>query len=117
MCQMDNPDCFNCPYPDCTASAHDIQRQWKNGYKETTDQFLRDALYEYKEKRKRNKEDDRRRQERFIEAHPGYRTEQSRRFREKHPGYYTNARKDRSEYYRRYYQSRKENIRQAMQDV
>ena len=28
-----------------------------------------------------------------------------------------NARKDRSEYYRRYYQSRKENVRQAMQDV
>ena len=31
--------------------------------------------------------------------------------------YYTNANRDRSEYYRRYYQSRKENIRQAMQDV
>ena len=56
-------------------------------------------------------------QKRWEEEHPNYRTEQSKRFREKHPGYYTNARKDRSEYYRRYYQSRKENIRQAMQDV
>ena len=30
MCSFDIPDCFNCPYPDCTASSHDIQRQWKN---------------------------------------------------------------------------------------
>lgn len=68
-------------------------------------------------RREKDKANGKKRQERFIEAHPGYRTEQSRKFREKHPGYYTNARKDRSEYYRRYYQSRKENVRQAMQDV
>ena len=30
MCQMDNPDCFNCPYPDCTATLDDIKRQWKH---------------------------------------------------------------------------------------
>ena len=70
----------------------------------------------YMARMKERQKGDTERQDRFHEAHKGYRTEQSKRFREKHPGYYTNARKDRSEYYRRYYQSRKENIRQAMQD-
>ena len=30
MCKLNNPDCFNCPYPDCTATEADIRRQWKN---------------------------------------------------------------------------------------
>lgn len=34
MCKFDNPDCFNCPYEDCTADAKDIQRQWAHGCKE-----------------------------------------------------------------------------------
>ena len=29
MCNQDKPDCFNCPYPDCTATLEDIKRQWK----------------------------------------------------------------------------------------
>ena len=68
-------------------------------------------------RREKERKNDRERQKKFHETHQGYRTEQSKRFREKHPGYYTNSNNDRSEYYRRYYQSRKENIRQAMQDV
>lgn len=27
MCKEDNPDCFNCPYPDCIATQKDITRQ------------------------------------------------------------------------------------------
>ena len=26
-CLSDNPDCFNCPYPDCYATLDDINRQ------------------------------------------------------------------------------------------
>ena len=44
MCKLDKPDCFNCPYPDCTASAHDIQRQWKNGYKVYTTDVVIDEI-------------------------------------------------------------------------
>lgn len=29
MCDFDNPDCFHCPYEDCTASLEDIKRQWR----------------------------------------------------------------------------------------
>lgn len=45
-CKLDKPDCFNCPYPECYANSKDIQRQWRMGFKETTDEFLRDALYD-----------------------------------------------------------------------
>lgn len=39
MCEFDHPDCFNCPYEDCTASLEDIKRQWKytNGLKQMDD--------------------------------------------------------------------------------
>lgn len=30
MCSFDKPDCFNCPFPDCTATVGDIKRQWKS---------------------------------------------------------------------------------------
>lgn len=50
MCGLDKPDCFNCPYSDCIASAHDIQRQWRNGFKEDVDSFLRQELYTKKQK-------------------------------------------------------------------
>lgn len=29
-CDMNEPDCFNCPYDDCIASTEDIKRQWRN---------------------------------------------------------------------------------------
>lgn len=29
-CNMNEPDCFNCPYEDCIASMDDIKRQWKS---------------------------------------------------------------------------------------
>jgi len=29
MCDLNNPDCFNCPYSDCTATTKDILRQWR----------------------------------------------------------------------------------------
>lgn len=55
-CKLDKPDCFNCPYPECYANSKDIQRQWRMGFKETTDQFLRDALYDYEKTKGRDKE-------------------------------------------------------------
>lgn len=33
MCKFDNPDCLNCPYPECTASVDDIKRQWRHNRK------------------------------------------------------------------------------------
>ena len=33
MCNDNEPDCLNCPYPDCIATAKDIQRQWRHNRK------------------------------------------------------------------------------------
>lgn len=55
MCELDCPDCLNCPYEDCTASVTDIRRQWRNGYKENVDQFLREELYGKEEKDERER--------------------------------------------------------------
>ena len=30
MCKLNNPDCLNCPYPECNATIDDIKRQWKH---------------------------------------------------------------------------------------
>ena len=46
MCEFNNPDCLNCPYPDCNASVTDMRRQWSCGYKENVDQYLRETLYD-----------------------------------------------------------------------
>lgn len=29
MCDFENPDCLNCPYPECNASVTDMRRQWR----------------------------------------------------------------------------------------